>query len=56
MLFRRVLQHVKEQNWTAVALDFVIVVVGGFVGLQVSNWNEAQSDKQLRKELSYNFV
>lgn len=40
MLFRRISQHVKDQNWTAIWIDFLIVVVGVFVGLQVSNWNE----------------
>jgi hypothetical protein len=39
MLLRRVSEHVKAQNWTAVGLDFVIVVVGVFIGIQVSNWN-----------------
>ncbi len=42
MLLRRVIEHVKAQNWTAVALDFVIVVVGVFIGIQVSNWNAAR--------------
>lgn len=42
MILRRITQHVKDQNWTAVFLDFVIVVVGVFVGLQVSNWNAAR--------------
>ncbi|WP_375206297.1 DUF6090 family protein [Hyphococcus sp.] len=42
MLLRRVIEHVKAQNWTAVALDFIIVVVGVFIGIQVSNWNAAQ--------------
>ncbi len=42
MILRRITEHVKTQNWFAVALDFVIVVVGVFVGIQVSNWNEAQ--------------
>jgi len=45
MLLRRVIEHVKEQNWTAVALDFVIVVVGVFIGIQVSNWNDARAEK-----------
>ncbi|MEE2692784.1 MAG: hypothetical protein VX640_14720 [Pseudomonadota bacterium] len=45
MILRRVIEHVKAQNWTAVALDFVIVVVGVFVGLQVNNWNEARGDR-----------
>jgi hypothetical protein len=41
MLLRRITEHVKAQNWTAVALDFVIVVVGVFIGIQVANWNAA---------------
>ena len=40
MLLRRITEHVKGQNWTAIALDFFIVVVGVFIGIQVSNWNE----------------
>ncbi len=44
MILRRVIEHVKAQNWTAVALDFVIVVVGVFIGIQVSNWNAARAD------------
>ncbi len=44
MILRRVIEHVKTQNWTAVALDFVIVVVGVFIGIQVSNWNAAQGN------------
>ena len=39
MILRRITQHVKEQNWFAVGLDFVIVVFGVFIGLQVNNWN-----------------
>ncbi len=44
MLLRRITEHVKAQNWTAVGLDFLIVVIGVFVGLQVSNWNDARAD------------
>lgn len=42
MLLRRVMQHVRNQDWTAVGIDFVIVVIGVFVGIQVANWNEAR--------------
>ncbi len=45
MLLRRITEHVKAQNWTAVGLDFVIVVVGVFIGIQVSNWNETRVDR-----------
>ncbi len=50
MILRRVIEHVKAQNWTAVALDFVIVVFGVFIGIQVSNWNEARVSRQLAEE------
>ena len=45
MILRRVIQHVREQNWTAVGIDFTIVVVGVFIGIQVSNWNDSRSDR-----------
>lgn len=31
MLLRRITQHVKDQNWFAVGLDFLIVVVSVFI-------------------------
>jgi len=46
VLLRRITEHVKAQNWFAVGLDFVIVVVGVFVGLQVSNWNDARQARE----------
>ena len=45
MLLRRITQHVKDQNWFAVLIDFAIVVFGVFIGIQVANWNE---DRQQR--------
>ena len=40
MLLRSVTRHVRQQNWTAICIDLVIVVVGVFIGIQVSNWND----------------
>jgi hypothetical protein len=53
MLLRSITKHIKDQNWFAVVLDFLIVVVGVFIGLQVANWNEARTERVL--ERSYNF-
>ncbi len=50
MILRSLTKHVKDQNWFAVGLDFSIVVVGVFVGLQVSNWNENYADKVAYEE------
>jgi hypothetical protein len=40
VILRRVIDHVRRQEWTAIFIDLVIVVVGVFIGLQVSNWND----------------
>jgi hypothetical protein len=50
MLLRRIMKHVDEQNWFAVLLDFLIVVVGIFVGLQVDNWNEERKARAEEQE------
>ena len=44
MLLRRFMQHVKEQNWFAVGLDVIVVIVGIFLGMQVTEWNEARKE------------
>ena len=45
MLLRRVTKHIQTQNWFAVLVDFVIVVVGVFVGLQVQDWNDSRKER-----------
>lgn len=44
MILRRVIEHVRKQEWTAIWIDLVIVVVGVFIGIQVSNWNAERAD------------
>lgn len=46
MILRRIAEHVKAQNWIAIGIDFVIVVLGVFVATQVSNWNDTNRDRQ----------
>jgi hypothetical protein len=40
MIGRRVIGHLKNQQWTAFGIELVIVVLGVFIGIQVSNWNQ----------------
>jgi len=62
MILRRLTEHVRTQNWFAVGIDFVIVVVGVFLGIQIGNWNEARVShfqeakylEQLRNEIIAN--
>ena len=62
MLLRRITQHVNAQNWFAVVIDLVIVVVGVVIGIEVANWNDVQNNKvglttsleRLDKEIAQN--
>ena len=62
MILRRLAEHVRQQNWTAIGIDLVIVVVGVFLGIQLGNWNaarafdaqEASYLRQLRSEIVEN--
>ena len=47
MILRRVIQHVRKQEWTAIWIDLVIVVVGVFIGIQVQQWSNERSDRRL---------
>ena len=51
MILSRVIEHVKEQNWTAIFLDFVIVVAGVFIGLQVQEWSKARDDRRREAQI-----
>lgn len=45
MILQRISENVRSQNWFAVVVEFVIVVVGVFMGLQVQDWNEARKER-----------
>ena len=40
MIFRRFLQRLGQHRWGAIATELAIVIIGVFIGMQVSNWNE----------------
>ena len=46
MILRRIKSHVEKENWFAVSIDFCIVVIGVFIGIQVANWNEARVEQR----------
>ncbi|WP_338241507.1 hypothetical protein [Aurantiacibacter hainanensis] len=52
MRLRRLAENLREQNWTAVVLDFLIVVSGVFIAIQVANWNDHRL--QLERSQAYN--
>lgn len=63
MRLRRIMEHMKTQNWFAVALDFVIVVIGVGVAMYGQQWlsdrqqraDMAVAEKAIQTELFYNY-
>ena len=51
MIFRRIKAHIEKENWFAVFVDFLIVVVGVFIGIQVANWNDSRATYQTETRL-----
>lgn len=50
MILRRFNEHVKQQNWFAVGLDLLVVVVGIYIGLQANAWMSGQRDREIEQE------
>ena len=51
MILRRLAQQLREQNWAAIAIEFVLLVLGVFLGIQVANWNEDR--QQAARQVHY---
>ena len=45
VFLRHIVKALRDQNWTAIAIELVIVVLGVFIGTQVSNWNQSRLEK-----------
>ena len=56
MILRRIIAYFRKQEWTAIGIDFVIVVVGVLVATEVSNWNATRLMRQQGAEFSERLV
>ncbi|MCR9129126.1 MAG: hypothetical protein NXI12_06365 [Alphaproteobacteria bacterium] len=45
MILSRLSKSIREQNYYAVALEFVIVIAGVVIGFQIQGWNEARGER-----------
>lgn len=45
MILSRIAKAIREQNWFAIAIEFVIVILGVVIGFQISAWNEARRER-----------
>ena len=56
MILRRLTANLRAQNWTAVAIEFLIVVLGVFIGTQVANWNQERSERRQTERMLVQLV
>lgn len=45
MIFKRFAANLRAQNWFAITIELVIVIVGVFIGTLVANWNQERAAK-----------
>lgn len=45
MIFKRFAANLRAQNWFAITVELLIVVVGVFIGTWVANWNEERLER-----------
>jgi hypothetical protein len=50
MILRRVIAHFRKQEWTAIALDFLIVVAGILLAFQITEWSEERAERKRSQE------
>jgi len=50
MILRRVIEHVQNQDWTAIVIDLVIVVVGVYVGIQAQTWDTERENRAIERQ------
>ena len=46
MIQRRFATALKNQDWAIVAIEFVLIIVGVLLALQLNNWNEDRANRE----------
>lgn len=50
MIFRRLRERISRQDWLGVGIDFLILIVGVFLGLQAQDWNQSRLDRKTERD------
>lgn len=53
MILRRLTANLQAQNWTAIAVEFVLLVMGVYLGILAANWNLERLERQETVRLIY---
>ncbi|MBI1237011.1 MAG: hypothetical protein GC188_10055 [Alphaproteobacteria bacterium] len=50
MILQNISKAIREQNWFAVALEFVIVIAGVVIGFQITAWNTDRQERAAERD------
>lgn len=53
MIVGRIIDDLRQQNWTKLILELLVLITGVFLGLQVDDWNEDRKDR-VREDMYLN--
>lgn len=56
MVFQRLAENLRTQNWTTVAIEVLVLTLGVFLGLQVENWNQNRIDRVKARDYSERLI
>jgi hypothetical protein len=46
MILRRLTANLRAQNWTAIAVEFILLVLGVYLGILAANWNLQRAERE----------
>ena len=49
-MLKRLGQALRRQDWATIAIEFVLLVLGVFLGIQVANWNESRLERAVERK------
>lgn len=56
MILRRIARGIKDQDWVVITIEIMIVVIGIFLGMQVTEWNENRKEQDLTDSYQKNLL
>lgn len=56
MILQRLASAIRHQNWSQIITEILIVVIGIFLGLQVTDWNEERKTQIVKNETLHNLT
>lgn len=51
MIFKRAVAKLRAQDWWAISIELLIVIVGVFIGTMVANWNQQRLERKATEKM-----